>query len=209
MRRNSRRGWRNEPVRHGLSAQGVKTSIDRKAKAEDPRDKYEIKQGTGTYWGNVGKYQLASKIIHDRFVPQVGPSGTESGEIQRTLQNFYYDVYNNGLDNADVSGDEWYDFIEEHENELIETGEVSEEEIESVKWNLEKCMVDNMMLSDRDMEEVKEPLENLMNAGAKLAWEKAEDEGYMWRSIESTEDDGYWVKSGYAEELAERQEEMR
>ena len=57
---------------------------------------------TSTYWNGAGKHQADYDRLSAALVPPAGRSDTTHGELLRAISAIYYDLYNNGLCNADL-----------------------------------------------------------------------------------------------------------
>jgi len=56
-----------------------------------------------TYWNHKGKYQKAIEAIQRDHIPAQGEADNPSAEAIRCAARLYYDAYNNGLGNLDLS----------------------------------------------------------------------------------------------------------
>lgn len=54
-----------------------------------------------TYWNSDGKLQVESEILSE-LIPSTGEAEIDVLNLVRTMNNLYYDLYNNGLCNLDI-----------------------------------------------------------------------------------------------------------
>jgi len=89
----------------------------------------------GTYWNSTGKYQELSDRLQ-KLVPVVGRCNTSELELFRLVNNIYYDLYNNGLCNAENKLESLQPVMRWYKQDLLANG-MTEEQYRLV-W---KCWV--------------------------------------------------------------------
>lgn len=76
-----------------------------------------------TYWNKKGKHQKLYDMFVNKLVPAQGRAFTMHGNLLRCVGNVYYDLYNNGLCNADTQKIQGAIlFICEFEDDLVAFG---------------------------------------------------------------------------------------
>ena len=78
----------------------------------------ELNQLTHSYWQSNGKYQeLADKLA--KLIPSLGACDNDALELMRVVSNLYYDLYNNGLCNADHRLPPVQDMMRKYKQQLL------------------------------------------------------------------------------------------
>jgi hypothetical protein len=80
----------------------------------------------GTYWNHTGKYQELSDRLQE-LVPVVGRCNTSEMELFRLVGNLYYDLYNNGLCNAENKLESLQPVMRWYKQDLIANGMTEEQ----------------------------------------------------------------------------------
>lgn len=86
---------------------------------------------TNSYWSQKGIHQGEYDRLQAKLVPSLGRAWTMHGNLLRCIGNIYYDLYNNGLCNANtdkIQGQTLFllEFEEEIVKRLIPNGEKDE-----------------------------------------------------------------------------------
>jgi hypothetical protein len=80
----------------------------------------------GTYWNHTGKYQELSDRLQE-LVPAVGRCNTSELELFRLVNNIYYDLYNNGLCNAENKLEALQPVMRWYKQDLLTNGMTEEQ----------------------------------------------------------------------------------
>jgi|GEM_PF-5527794 len=105
----------------------------------------------GTYWNSTGKHQELSDSL-EKLVPACGRCNTSEMELFRLVSNIYYDLYNNGLCNAEHKLEVLQPVMSWYKEQLLAEGMTEEQYM--LVWD---CWKPNYPLWSSDYEPDMEP----------------------------------------------------
>tara|TARA_R110002051_G_scaffold45087_2_gene90965 strand:- start:1851 stop:2261 length:411 start_codon:yes stop_codon:yes gene_type:complete len=126
-----------------------------------------------TYWSDNGKHEKKYNLLWDEFVPPRGECKELAAEVFRMAGRLYYDVYNNGACNIERQEDE--DFTIAGQSLGILKYAIDDGEYYEIRW-LTFRFAEEYADYDQSYEEIRQPLEAILDKVIVWAWDKLKGE---------------------------------